>query len=255
MSSKNAIYIGTVCLERNRWGSREPSFRVSEWLARFKADGFNGIELWENHVVRADAAEQARLVDAAAPVAIYNSYAGSADGDGEARAKAADAIAKLGASAVKYNLGGEAIRLNEYRRNLLVWAKQVPASCRLLCECHAQTVLEHIEAADAFFADLDPARFGVIVHLTGDAEGLERWFAALGPRVQHLHVQMRGQETDPTVPANRKPFDACFEVVKRHGYAGSVTIEFTRGIGRNEEIEALYANACVDREYCREKLG
>ena len=43
-------------------------------------------------------------------------------------------------------------------------------------------------------------------------------------------------------------------MVNRHKFAGSLAIEFTRGIGRNEEIEAIYANACVDRAYCRERL-
>lgn len=249
------IYIGTVCLERNRWGSRDPSFLVSEWLPRFKADGFDGIELWENHYLRADAAEQARLIASAAPVAVFNSYVGFADADEAARAKAADAIVKLGASVVKYNLGADAVRLDEYRRNLLDWADALPPSCRLLCECHQGTVLEQLEAAKVFFVNLDPVRFGVIMHVAGDASQTEAWLEAFGARVQHLHVQMRGPDTDMTVPANRPPVDACFEVVKRHGFRGGVTIEFTRGIGRNEQIEALYANACVDRSYCREKIG
>lgn len=250
MSFTGAIFIGTVCLERTRWGRREPSFQVSAWLARFAADGFDGIELWENHFLRADAAEQARLVDAAAPVAVYNSYAGFADGDAEARAKSADAIVKLRASAVKYNLGGDAARRDEYRRNLLVWAESLPPACRLLCECHQGSVLERVEDVAVFFADLDPVRFGIIVHVSGDAAGTARWLAAFGSRVQHLHVQMRGAETDPAAPLDRKPFDASFAIAKRHGFAGSMTIEFTRGIGKGEDIETLYANACEDREYC-----
>jgi sugar phosphate isomerase/epimerase len=249
------IYLGTVCLEPTRWGRREASFRVSEWLPRFKADGFDGVELWENHYLRADAAEQERLVAVATPVAIYNSYVGFADADAEARAKSADAIVKLGAAAVKYNLGPQVSLLEDYRRNLLAWADVLPPSCRLLCECHQGTVLERIEEAVAFFADLDPARFGIIAHVSGDSAGLERWFTAFGPRVQHLHVQMRGPETDMTVPANRPPFDACFGVLKQSGFAGSVTIEFTRGIGKAEEIEVIYANARVDLAYWRERAG
>ena len=68
MSNREGIYIGSACLERTRWGSRQPSFLVSDWLARFQADGFDGIELWEFHYLRADAAEQERLA-AAAPIA------------------------------------------------------------------------------------------------------------------------------------------------------------------------------------------
>ena len=255
MELHNAIYLATVCLERNRWGRRVPSFRVSDWLARVAADGFDGIELWENHFLLAEADEQARLATARAAVPILNSYVGFADAEAAARTRVAEASVTLNASAVKYNLGPEEGRLEEYGRNLHTWAQQLPLSCRLLCECHPGTVLERLEAAVAFLAPLDPARFGVIVHIAGDAAQVEQSFAAFGTRIQHLHLQMRNPETDPTVAANRQPFDACFEVVKRHGFHGSTTIEFTRGIGRNEEIETLYANACVDLAYCRERLA
>ena len=253
MTTKGSFYIGTVCLERNRWGSRQPSFRVSDWLPRFRADGFDGIELWENHFLAADEAEQARLVEAAAPVAIYNSYAGFTDDGAELREKAA-AAARLRAGAVKYNLGADAARRDEYRRNLPAWAEQLPPACRLLCECHQGTVVERVEDAVAFFADLDPARFGVIVHVPGNSDGLEGWFSAFGARTAHLHVQMQSPETDPAVPANRERLAARFAAVKAYGFEGSATIEFTRGIGREEKIEALYANARRDLAYCREQL-
>jgi len=255
MDQKNEIYIGTVGLERNRWGSREPSFRVSEWLPRFAADGFDGVELWEFHYTRADPDEQARLVERASPLAIFNTYAGFTDDAADARAQAVDAVNAFDARALKYNLGGDAARLDEYRRNLLAWAAALPASCRLLCECHGGTVLEDVDAAAAFFADLDPERFGVMAHVGGDAEGLARWLTGMGKRLQHLHVQMRGTDTDPAVAANRPPYDACFAALTTHGFGGSIAIEFTRGIGKHEDIEQLYANALVDLAYVREGLG
>lgn len=253
--TNSSIYIGTVCLDRNRWSSRQPSIVVSDWLERFRSDGFDGVELWQYHFLAAEEAEQQRLVEAAAPLAVYNSYAGFTDEDAPARAKAAEAIARLQAGAVKYNLGGDAAKRDEYRRNLLAWSERVPASCRLLCECHSGTVLERVEDAAAFFEGLDPERFGVIAHVTGDAETLGRWFAGLRGRLGHLHVQMRGPETDPTVAENRPPYDACFDVARAEGYEGSVTIEFSRGIGKGEDVEAIYRNACVDLAYCREALG
>ena len=254
MKPEHEIYIGTVCLDRERWSSRQPSFAVSDWLARFKADGFDGVELWEYHYLRANAAERDRLTAAATPLAIYNTYAGFGDDEAEARTNAADAIARLQAGAVKYNLGSDATRLAEYRSNLQSWAEQVPASCRLLCECHPGTVLENVADAAAFFDDLDPRRFGVIAHVLGDAEKLDHWLAGLGGRVQHLHVQMRGPQTDPTVAGNRPPYDACFEAARAHGYRGTAAIEFSRGIGPDEDIETIYRNACADLAYCREML-
>lgn len=251
---KRPVYIATVSLERNRWGSRQPSFAVSDWLPRFAADGFDGVELWENHFLAADAAEQERLVAAAAPVAIFNSYVGFADADAAARERAAVAIAYLSARAVKYNVGAEATRLAEYRRNLLAWADRLPPGCRLLCECHPGTVLERVADAAAFFADLDPERFAIIVHVAGALDGVGDWFSSFGPRVRHLHMQLRGAETDPAVPANRDRMAGCYDWIRAQGYDGSASFEFTRGIGRQEQIEALYANARADMAFWRERV-
>lgn len=257
MSNQNPIYLATVCLDRNRWDSHEPSFDVSDWLPRFLADGFDGIELWESHDLRANGDERAKLIQAAAPLAVYNAYAGftSDSGDVEKRNRAAEAITRFRAGAVKYNLGADVARIGEYRSNLLAWADQVSSDCRLLCECHSDTVLEEVNTTTAFFADLDPTRFGVIAHLDGDAEKLDRWLGTLGGRVQHLHVQLREAEIDPAMAEGKRRLSACAKVLGERGYAGSATIEFTRGIGRGEDIETLYANALVDLAWCRSVLA
>ncbi len=243
------IHLATICLERNRWGSRQPSFRVGQWLDRFAADGFAGIELWENHFLAADADEQARLIARAAPIAVFNTYAGFGDTPAEAeqRARAAEGIAQLKAKAVKYNLGSDTAALDTGRRNLVAWAEQLPPDCRPLCECHPGTALEEVDAAARFFADLDPARFGIIAHLRDEPASLERWLTTFGPRLCHVHMQMRTPEDDPTTPTGRERLAVGVARLKQHDYRGSVSVEFTRGIGREEQIEALYHNARVDR--------
>jgi hypothetical protein len=253
MSSQTRILLATVCLERNRWSSKQPSFAISDWHQRILSDGFDGIELWENHHLLASAAEQGRQVELASPLAVFNTYAGFGDGDGEAvqRERAAAAVARLDAKAVKYNLGREADGLEVYRKNLLAWAELLPAECRLLCECHPGTVLEELDAAVAFFADLDPGRFGVIAHLSGDADGLAKWLDAFGSRVQHLHYQKR----QPVSEADAGPWADAAAAVKDHGFRGSVAIEFTRGIGKDEQIETLYASAREDMAWCRAALA
>ena len=255
MKHMREIYISTVALDPTRWGRRTPSFDVSAWLPRFERDGFDGVELWEYHFLSADKEEQDRLVAASAAVAIYNSYVGFANEDAEARAAAAEAIRQLQPRAVKYNLGGDAAKLDEYRRNLLAWADALPADCRLLCECHPGTILEQVADAAAFFADLDPVRFGVVAHVSGNSAGTESWFSEFNGRLQHLHVQRRGSESNPSVAANRPTLDASFAAVKAHGFAGSVAIEFSRGMGRDEDIEEIYTNACTDLAYVRQALA
>lgn len=243
------VHLATVCLERNRWGNRQPSFEVSTWMDQWKRDGFAGIELWEFHYQSAGIDEQQRLTRTAAPLAIYNTYAGFGDAPEQAqhRLAAANAIDQLDARAVKYNLGHELDRIETYRRNLLAWADQLPASCRLLCECHPGTVLEKVDDASRFFTGLDEQRFGIITHLMDDPAPLQAWLSEFGPRVQHLHLQRRSPETDPATDSAQQTMKRCVQVLKDHGYTGSASIEFTRGIGKNEQFESLYRNALADQ--------
>ncbi len=245
-------YLASVCLERNRWGSRVPSFRVSDWLSRVVADGFAGVELWENHYFSVDVDEQSRLRDSRSAIAVFNTYAGFTDkpADAEQRNRVADAIKQLNAPALKYNLGADPANLAEYRKHLLEWGGTINPDCRLLCECHPGTVLEKPDAAAAFFQDLDPIRYGVIAHINGDPIALETWISRFGTRLQHLHVQLRDPEH--ASPAGRARLKACVAVLQSHGYSGSASIEFTRGIGKDEQIEALYAQAVADMGAYRE---
>jgi sugar phosphate isomerase/epimerase len=242
------VYLATVALERNRWGSREPSLRVSDWIERIARDGFDGIELWANHFLAADDDERSRLIERAARVAVFNTYAGFGDSPADAahRDDAVAAVALLRAGAVKFNLGPNPAQLDTYRRNLLMWSAQLPEACVLLCECHPGTVMENADIATAFLAELDPARFGAISHVTGDADRLAHWATTLGPRMQHLHLQLRSPEDDPATPAGQRRLNACVSVLDAHGFRGGASVEFTRGIGRDEQIETLYANARAD---------
>ena len=62
------IYISSVLLEKNRWGTRVPSLKVSDWSQRMFDAGFDGIELWENHLLLADAAEREAVLAGPMPV-------------------------------------------------------------------------------------------------------------------------------------------------------------------------------------------
>jgi sugar phosphate isomerase/epimerase len=249
---QRSVYLATVCLERNRWGSREPSFCVSDWLPRFAADGFDGIELWENHYLKVDARERDALHEARSAIAIFNTYTGFSNdaADVEHRRTASSAIAGLGVRAVKYNVGGDSSRVEEYKKNLCAWADSLSPACRLLCECHPGTVLEKPDSAAAFFAELDPSRFGVIAHVNGDAPALDDWLHKCGPRLQHIHVQLR--EPDQATPKGLARLRACVNVLQSYRYAGTASIEFTRGIGNHEQIAAIYAEAVADLAAYRE---
>ncbi len=54
--------------EPNRWNSPEPTVRVSEWLDRFRAAGFDGIDLMQRHALGQPEEELEKLERATPPV-------------------------------------------------------------------------------------------------------------------------------------------------------------------------------------------
>lgn len=249
------IYFGTILLERNRWAAgKEPTFRVSDWISRIERDGFDGIELWENHAVRADAQEFDKLSAAPLPISVYNSYISFEDGEEESREQAAQLIRKLGARAVKFNFGKEQDKLDTYIRNWRQWAEQLPNDCRLLCECHPNTVMEEPEAAAAAMKAMD--RCEAIIHPFHSLGSPKDWFHYLGSSITHAHVQFRPDgktfqrlSTQPSAAAER------LDLMKQAGYNGSFTLEFVEGTGQGEQQEKLYEAALDDMKFLREWLA
>lgn len=93
------VYLGSILLEPNRWPDRPeatysrlrqltriaqgpPFIQVSNWLQRAKADGFDGVELWENHALLCSDAEFAKLCQPALPMAVPGRAPRNADPDG-----------------------------------------------------------------------------------------------------------------------------------------------------------------------------
>lgn len=256
--AKTPIYLGSILLEPNRWkAGKEPSFRLSEWIPRIREAGFDGIELWENHYLKADAREQAAL-RAARFFPIFNTYAGfdSDDGMRKDREAAASGIRVLKSGALKFNVGAKAERFAEYARVTKEWAATLPDSTRLLCECHAGTVLETPEGAERAFAEwAETERYQAIVHaFSTPPKILAEWMKRLRPRVTHVHVQVR-DENGGLLRLNRRPSEVreALQVLKDHGFSGSFTLEFTEGTRTAEDRpDRLFANALQDLAYLRE---
>lgn len=258
--AKTPIYLGSILLEPNRWkAGKEPSFRLSEWIPRIREAGFDGIELWENHYLKADEREQAALRALAGYFTVFNTYAGF---DTEERMRkereiAASAIRTLKSEAVKFNVGAKAERQANYLRVTKEWAGTLPASVRLLCECHGGTVLETPEgAARAFTEWPETARYQVIVHaFSTPPKVLAEWMTRLGPHVTHVHVQVR-DANDGLLRLDRRPKEIkeALRILKDHGFSGSFTLEFTEGTSTpTDRPDALFANALLDLAYLREQ--
>jgi sugar phosphate isomerase/epimerase len=243
------IYFASILLERNRWASRVPSYNVSDWIARFREEGFDGIELWENHALKASDEELEAIRDTGFPVAVFNSYVGFGESDEERehRRHAARLIEFFHAPAVKFNVGKNPSELPGEIERLREWAAMLPASCRLLCECHPGTSLETPEAAEKALESLPAERFEALVHAPVEPAKLQEWFDALGSRIAHVHLQARGEDKRLLrLDSDRQQMRANVEVLRSNGFAGSFSIEFTEGVRAPiESPEELYRNAAA----------
>ena len=245
---KLPIYISSVLLERNRLSSEKtPSYRVSEWSERFADAGFDGIELWENHLLLAESAEREAILGGPLPVTVLNTYCGFDDAGEEGRKASASLARFLGVAAVKFNFGNERSLAQTYIDNLTTWRDELPEGCRLLCECHPDTVLEEPDrAADI----LNSARINIeiIVHaFSGDDESsLRRWLNAFGPAVTHIHA----------VLSDRNRVNRRVEMIKQANFAGTCSIEFCVGVNQpSESMNKLLSTAADDLRYLREVLA
>ena len=263
------IYLGSILLEPNRWPDRPdttysrlsrlngirqgpPRIKVSEWLERAASDGFDGVELWENHVLLCDNEEFSRLCSPPLPVAVYSSYFPLDDAGALRREVALEAMRELGAQGVKYNFGENAGCTGEYLRNLRAWTAQLDPGVRVICECHGNDIAAKPEVAASLMESLGNNRFQCTVHFADEYMGrpLEDWLKHLGARVRHVHV---GRVVEHGKEAVRQRI----RLLRDHGFSGTFTIEFTSGIdwGKPQPpVEELYARAVADMLMLKEAL-
>ncbi|NLF31474.1 MAG: TIM barrel protein [Planctomycetes bacterium] len=256
MSACGKICIGTILLEKNRWTTdKTPTCRVSDWTGRFADAGFDGMELWQWHATKVDDAERRALTASPCPVAIFNSYAAFDQAGAIDRNHAALLARRFGAKGVKFNVGNDPAGRQEYMEALRQWRLLFDDDVTLLCECHPGTILEAPAAAKAFFDEAGVPGVGVIVHAFNAAGTLDAWLDTFGPGVRHAHLQMRDERN--VIPFSAKPDVArrSIETLRRAGYDGSYTLEFTAGtLAPDETVDLLWANALADKAFLEDLL-
>jgi len=253
LTKRHNIYLGTIALEVNRHvAGKRPTIRPSEWTDRLRQAGFDGIELWENHVLLASGDEAQALCAASLPVRVFNTYVQFTDDQELTRRELARVINELGADGVKYNFGGELNRRDEYLRNVRSFAGQLSSGTKLLCECHAGTIAQIPEMAADLLQELGPAdRFGAIVHSRNEPMELRKWFRHLGQRIAHSHVFLP--------PAEKRAAEiggiVSLRTMAELGFGGSFTIEFVDPMnGPGETALLLYDKVVADLHWLRETL-
>lgn len=252
------ILIGTVLLEKNRWLSKIPSFNVSDWIERFIFDGFDGIEIWENHVCSNDEEFNA-LLKFKKYIIGFNSYVDFDDSEASRiqREKVAEYINSLECEFVKFNFGNDLSKADEYIYNLLAWSKSLHPDIDILCECHHGTIMENTDIANGVFAKLNDDRFGAIIHPLSEVDKLDIKISAYGKRIRHLHMQLMNSQFDfVDLNLHSDLIRDFIEKIDKLTHDYTCTVEFTKGCGKpDERIEELYKNAVKDMNLIRKSFG
>jgi len=248
-----SFLINTVLLEKNRWEEgRNPSVAVSEWLPKIKKDGFHGVELWENHGLKASEPEIQLLKHASVPVEVYNSYVSFDDGDSQKRAKAANMINRLRANKVKFNFGNDSERIEEYIQNFHVWKEQLHNECTFLCECHPGTVMEDPNIAREVFDRIGSHNIGAMIHPFHKSTDLSSWFNYLGEKIIYAHVSLFDGSRFHLLERYPDFVEERIQVLKENGFEGDFSLEFTEGTAEEHETpQQLYQNAIRDLAFLK----
>ncbi len=251
MNTHTPIYLGTVLLENNRWqAGGQPSFKVSDWQRRLADEGFDGLELWANHALLADAEELERLRTGPCPVKLFNGYDTGEPDTGGQRRRITELIAFFGAEGMKFNTGKIPEQHEIYLDNLRAWRADFPADFRMLCECHRGSTMEDPEQASLALDRLGRHDFGMIIHgVNNDEDDLRARFAAYGDRITHIHANLSSTGLMSGDDLRRR-----IDFLGERGFRGTYTIEFTEGIRDGLTLDALYRNAVRDFRLLRSCL-
>ncbi len=256
--------LGTVAIEPNRWGTvhpdRLPSTSLAPWLDVIAEAGFDGLEVWEQHLTMEAPSSADTIIGGPLPVRIFNTYA-SLDVDSSVeRSFVADWVRRAGATAVKFNVGNETAAEADYVERIIEWLEMLPSEVALICECHEGiSIAEDPEVAARIFEAAGPLdRLQALVHTHESLDHLRSRFDAYGERITHVHVNYL-DITNRRVPAladRRSDLEAKAGLLRDLGFDGTWTIEFVSGILSLDDVpERLIPQAAEDLTVLRDVLS
>ncbi len=258
---RNAIFLGTVAIEPNRWGmvdaERRSTIDLAEHLDQIADAGFDGIEVWEDHLVEATDERRDGIINHRLDVAIYNTYVSFDDRDSTHREAVAANIVASGAKAVKYNVGNEPDDEAAYVERVESWLDALPETVAVICECHdGISIAEEPATAARIFDRIGrPDRVEALVHTHDDSDTIRAKFDAYGERITHVHVnELPAQQ--PPLADRRAELEATLGLLSELGFEGTFTLEFTDGVFDTDANPAvLVENAAADLAVLRSMVA
>ena len=239
------IYLGTVGLEKNRWGSRMPSFCVSNYMYKAKAYGFDGIELWQEHLTKADSEEYKKICNSGIPI-IFSTYCTFENGVTEEMKQIAKCITDCNAHAVKFNLGTESYDIENQIECLMSWVALLPTNVDMYCECHAGTYMSDIDNAKRILERLG-SRYYAIVHTNLKETSFEHYQNTLGSKIVHVHSQTRNENNETVMLSYYNEQNKNrIEKIKSIENIRSITLEFTE---ESSNVEKSFEHMCNDYSF------
>lgn len=257
------ILLGTVAIEPLRWvrpilEDRQP-IDLAAWMDRIADAGFDGIEVWERHLLGVPMTERDQVVNHGLPIVVWNSYVSLDDDDPTQRAVIGTAATEAGATGIKFNVGNDPTQIDAYAARVAEWLDAIPHTVRLLCECHAGTAIadDPALAARLFERAGGPERVQVIVHTHESDEHLRARFDHYGERISHVHVNfLDGDGLAPPLAQREQRLVEVVALLRSRGFDGSWTIEFCNGLNtERDRPTALIDQAADDLTVLRRILG
>ena len=246
------IYLGTVALEKNRWAAgRIPSFQVSDLLPAITDNGFDGVELWQYHYTHATDEEKEKLAASGVPFYL-STYISIVNRNEEVYKEIGDAAKAIGAKGLKYNFGKRldtAPDIDSQIENLKCLCGYLPDDTKLLCECHAGTIMEDPELAGEVFSKLDKERFGAIIHLETATDFADQCFKNYGDRIWHIHCAYKnGTDGFVAMDDGTGNVEELIKYYSSKGFNGSYAIEFVKF---EPDAESHLKHAIEDVKYLK----
>jgi hypothetical protein len=262
--ASSPVYLSSLLLEKNRWNGKGPALPVAEWIEPIAESGFNGCELWFNHlafVSRSDweaIRSEATLHQAEIPMIFGHLPTETTEKAKRQRESLLDAVDFFKPKALRFHLG-EPLTVDGYLKKLPARAeaaaeivRDIGRDTQLVFEC--QVYPFRAEEAKVVLEKIDPSRVSLSIRPFEMTRGdLEAAFGLSSKAVSHFGVRVKhGSEYVGLV----SKADLCKQVLvqgRKMNFIGPWILETTAGVGaKSEDVVDLFDAAERDLNFLQE---